>query len=92
MFAGAVQVQKEEEQHGDLAFLAEKTNYKSILFKTFFIFQYAAEHYDFRYVLKTDDDTFVNVSLCNVRVMVVPLPDTRRALAGGPCSHADCTL
>lgn len=55
------QVLKEEEQYGDLAFLPEKTNYKSILFKTFFIFQYAAEHFDFRYVLKTDDDTFVNV-------------------------------
>ena len=61
-----MQVQKEEEQYGDLAFLPEKTNYKSILFKTFFIFQYAAEHFDFRYVLKTDDDTFVNVSLWNV--------------------------
>lgn len=32
-----VQVEKEMEQYGDIVFVREKTNYKSILFKTFYV-------------------------------------------------------
>lgn len=32
-----LQVQKELEVYGDIVFVKEKTNYKSILFKTFFV-------------------------------------------------------
>ena len=41
--------------------LQEKTNYKSILYKTYFVMEYAVAHYDVRFVLKTDDDAFINV-------------------------------
>lgn len=41
--------------------LQEKTNYKSILYKTYFVLEYAVTHYDTRFVLKTDDDAFINV-------------------------------
>ncbi len=50
------------EQFGDVVFIKEKTNYKSILFKTYFVFEYAITHYDARYILKTDDDAFINVA------------------------------
>lgn len=41
--------------------MQEKTNYKSILYKTYFVMEYAVAHYDVRFVLKTDDDAFINV-------------------------------
>ena len=54
-------MQKEVETHNDIVLLKEKTNYKSILFKTYFVLEYAIKHYDVRYILKTDDDAFINV-------------------------------
>lgn len=69
------QVAREEAEFGDIIYIKERTNYKSILYKTYFIFEYAVEHYDVAFVLKTDDDAFVNVppllrllgSLCETR-------------------------
>ena len=69
------QVAREEAEFGDIVYVKERTNYKSILYKTYFIFEYAVEHYDVAFVLKTDDDAFVNVppllrllgSLCETR-------------------------
>lgn len=55
------QVAKEVEQHGDIVLVREKTNYKSILLKTFFVLEYAIKHYDVRFILKTDDDAYVHV-------------------------------
>ncbi|KAK9802990.1 hypothetical protein WJX73_005638 [Symbiochloris irregularis] len=55
------QVQKEVEKHQDIVFLKHKTNYKSILYKTYFVFEYAVKMYDVKFILKTDDDAFVNV-------------------------------
>ncbi|KAK9917595.1 hypothetical protein WJX75_006193 [Coccomyxa subellipsoidea] len=55
------QVSKEVEQHGDIVLVREKTNYKSILLKTFFVLEYAIKHYDVRFILKTDDDAYVHV-------------------------------
>lgn len=56
-----LQVQKEVEKHEDIVFLKHKTNYKSILYKTYFVFEYAVAMYDVKFILKTDDDAFVNV-------------------------------
>eukprot|EP00887_Chlorella_sp_A99_P007749 scaffold20.g7749.t1 len=71
------QVQKELEQYGDIVFVKEKTNYKSILYKTFFVLEYAVRHYDAKFVLKTDDDAFINVG---------PIIEQLRAL----CEAPDC--
>ena len=49
------------DQHQDIIFLREKTNYKSILYKTYFVLEYAVANYDVRFVLKTDDDAFINM-------------------------------
>lgn len=49
------------EVHGDVAFAPQKTNYKSILYKTYFVLELAVSAYDAAFVLKTDDDAFVNV-------------------------------
>ena len=35
--AGLLQVEKELEAYGDIVFVREKTNYKSILYKTFYV-------------------------------------------------------
>lgn len=55
------QVTKELDQHGDIIFIDHKTNYKSILFKTYFVLEYAVTKYNVKFVLKTDDDAFINV-------------------------------
>ena len=55
------QVQKEVETHQDIIFLKEKTNYKSILYKTYFVLEYAVATYDVKFILKTDDDAFINI-------------------------------
>lgn len=55
------QVQKEVEQHQDVIFVKEKTNYKSILYKTYFVLEHAVATYDVKYILKTDDDAFINI-------------------------------
>jgi Galactosyltransferase len=55
------QVEKEVETFSDVVFVKEKTNYKSILYKTYFVLEYAVKHYEPTFVLKTDDDAFVNV-------------------------------
>lgn len=56
-----MQVTKEVDQHGDIVFVDHKTNYKSILFKTYYVLEYAVSNYDVKFVLKTDDDAFINV-------------------------------
>ena len=72
------QVAREEAEFGDIIYIKERTNYKSILYKTYFIFEYAVEHYDVAFVLKTDDDAFVNV------------PPLLRLL-GSLCETKDCS-
>lgn len=56
-----MQVTKEVDQHGDIVFVNHKTNYKSILFKTYYVLEYAVSNYDVKFVLKTDDDAFINI-------------------------------
>ena len=56
-----MQVIKELDQHGDIIFIDHKTNYKSILFKTYYVLEYAVTNYNVKFVLKTDDDAFINV-------------------------------
>ena len=117
--AAAPQVEKELEQYGDIVFVREKTNYKSILYKTYYVclrgglgalpgaapagggcagrraaahahpshpapprppvqvMEYATTHYDAAFVLKTDDDAFINVG---------PLVQQLRAL----CENKGC--
>ena len=72
------QVAREEAEFGDIIYIKERTNYKSILYKTYFIFEYAVGHYDVAFVLKTDDDAFVNV------------PPLLRLL-GSLCETKDCS-
>jgi len=56
--------------------LQEKTNYKSILYKTYYVMEYAVAHYDVRFVLKTDDDAFINVQpLMNQLKLLCETPD-----------------
>ena len=80
--AAGPQVAKEVEQYGDIVLVREKTTYKSILLKTFFVLEYAVKHYDLRYVLKTDDDAFVHVAaLVHQLRLLCHTPDCR--CAGG---------
>ena len=73
-----MQVSKEVEEHGDIILVREKTNYKSILLKTFFVLEYAIKHYDVRYILKTDDDAYVHVeALVHQLKLLCISPDCR---------------
>lgn len=45
----------------DIIFVDESTNYTTILIKTFFVFQYAVWHFNANFIIKTDDDAFINV-------------------------------
>ena len=76
--AALMQVSKEVEEHGDIVLVREKTNYKSILLKTFFVLEYAIKHYDVRYILKTDDDAYVHVeALVHQLKLLCISPDCR---------------
>ncbi len=57
-----MQVEKEVDQHSDIVFVNHKTNYKSILFKTYYVLEYAVTYFDVKFVLKTDDDAFINIA------------------------------
>ena len=72
------------EEHGDVAFAPQKTTYKSILYKTYFVLELAVTAYDAAYVLKTDDDAYVDSGN-----MVAAL----RALCKNPnCTDERCDL
>ncbi len=79
MRSRCLQVSKEVEEHGDIVLVHEKTNYKSILLKTFFVLEYAIKHYDVRFILKTDDDAYVHVEALvhQLRLLCIS-PDCRR--------------
>lgn len=55
------QVDQELATYHDIIFVDQPTNYTTILIKTFFVFQYAVWNYRANFVLKTDDDAYVNV-------------------------------
>ena len=73
-----MQVSKEVEQHTDIVFVSQKTNYKSILYKTYYVLEYAVTNFNVKFVLKTDDDAFINVE---------PLMSQLHLL----CTSDDCT-
>ncbi|KAL4430367.1 hypothetical protein ABPG77_002173 [Micractinium sp. CCAP 211/92] len=54
-------VDAEQAQHGDIIFLSERTNYSTIGLKTYHILEYAVSAFRPAFVLKTDDDAYVNV-------------------------------
>ena len=54
-------VEDEMASFGDIVLVHGETTYKSILLKSIFVLEYAVTHYDVRFVLKTDDDAYVNV-------------------------------
>jgi hypothetical protein len=72
-------VEAEMREYGDIVLVQGETTYKSILLKSLFVFEYALRHYDARFVLKTDDDAYVNVRhlLAQLR-MLCESPDCRR--------------
>ena len=89
------QVSKEVEQHGDIVLVREKTNYKSILLKTFFVLEYAIKHYDVRFILKTDDDAYVHVeALVHQLRLLCMSPDCRneRLYMGRMCTESEVLL
>ncbi|KAK9814433.1 hypothetical protein WJX72_005835 [[Myrmecia] bisecta] len=71
------QVQQEADSFHDIVFVEEKTSYDSLLYKSYFVLEHAVTAHSARFVLKTDDDAFVNVR---------PLIRQLRLL----CESADC--
>ena len=48
-------------EHGDITIATHGRGYRSILHKTYFVLEHAVRHYRAAFVLKTDDDAFINV-------------------------------
>jgi galactosylxylosylprotein 3-beta-galactosyltransferase len=72
-------VEEEMQEHRDIVLMRGQTTYKSILLKSIFIFEYAVKHYDARFILKTDDDAFVNTpAMVHQLRMLCESPDCRR--------------
>ena len=60
-----------------MAFTPQKTDYKSILYKTYHVLERAVTAFDAKFVLKTDDDAFINVPalLIALKQLCVPSPE-----------------
>lgn len=89
------QVDQELAEYNDIIFTSEKTNYKSILFKTFFALQYPGDTYDVSFVLKTDDDAFVNIpALISQLKSLCETPDcgNERIYMGRMARHSEVLL
>jgi len=89
------QVDQELAEYNDIIFTSEKTNYKSILFKTFFALQYPDDMYDVSFVLKTDDDAFVNIpALISQLKSLCETPDcvNERIYMGRMARHSEVLL
>ena len=72
-------VEEEVQEYQDIVLVHGETTYKSILLKSLFVFEYALRHYDVRFVLKTDDDAFVNVPYLTAQLrMLCGSPDCRQ--------------
>ncbi len=69
--------EQEQEQFKDLVFVEHKSNYRTAVIKTYFILEFTHIHLDCRFILKADDDTFVNVK---------PLIQELQNM----CHHEDC--
>lgn len=80
-----MQVNEEVKTLNDIIFVNESTNYTTILIKTFYVFQYAVWHYNANFIIKTDDDAFINVpaTIAMLKVRAVP-PTPCTAIATGP--------
>ncbi|KAL4419883.1 hypothetical protein ABPG75_006981 [Micractinium tetrahymenae] len=74
-------VEAEQAQHGDIIFIPERTDYSSIGLKTYHILEQAVTAYRPAFVLKTDDDAFVNVPAL--------LPALRKLCATPGCRGAE---
>ena len=85
-------VEEEMKEYQDIVLVHGETTYKSILLKSLFVFEYALRHYDVRFVLKTDDDAFVNVPYLTAQLrMLCGSPDCRqeRLYMGNLCTDGE---
>jgi hypothetical protein len=72
-------VVEEMQTFKDIVLMQGATTYKYILLKSLFIFEHAVQQYDSRFILKTDDDAFVNVpALVHQLRLLCESPDCRR--------------
>jgi hypothetical protein len=55
------QLQEEAKEHGDIVFLDVGDTYANLSTKIIKMFNYASENIDFDLLLKTDDDSYVNI-------------------------------
>lgn len=96
------QVNGEVKTLNDIIFVDQSTNYSTILIKTLFVFQYAVWHYNANFIIKTDDDAFINVPATINMLKVLPLtecvlspthqPTTRTCAQPPRARMSGCTL
>eukprot|EP00126_Sphaerothecum_destruens_P000348 Sdes_comp10406_c0_seq1m2067 len=62
------EVEEEDKQYGDFLVIAEKIHYQELVLKTFALLKWAHCHVEFSHLLKTDDDSYVNVNYLLARI------------------------
>ncbi|XP_014257061.1 beta-1,3-galactosyltransferase 6-like [Cimex lectularius] len=66
------QIIQEQKLHGDLLILPVKDHYRNLTRKVLSVMTHLATTYKFKYVLKCDDDTFVNVKAVEASLKNMP--------------------
>ncbi|XP_046546685.1 uncharacterized protein LOC124256765 isoform X2 [Haliotis rubra] len=72
----------ENDHHGDILQIGFKDSYSNLTYKTVSSLKWASKHcYNANYIMKTDDDMYVNTELIPIMLQAAP----RRKFMGGSC-------
>ncbi|XP_067653558.1 uncharacterized protein [Haliotis asinina] len=75
-------IQLENDHHKDILQIGFKDSYSNLTYKTVSSLKWASKHcYNANYIMKTDDDMYVNTELIPVMLQAAP----RRKFMGGSC-------
>ena len=58
-------LQAEIAEYGDIVIADEEDSYHNLVLKVMWLMQHMLDNYNFGFVIKTDDDTFININLVN---------------------------
>ena len=65
-------MEKEVEIYKDMIIADELDSYHNLVLKVLWILEYSVQNYNFGFLIKTDDDTFINIKLLNEFISSLP--------------------
>eukprot|EP00116_Pleurobrachia_bachei_P006182 sb/3466444/ len=76
-------LRSEMDQYGDMVMADELDTYRNLVLKVLWILEHALENYQFKFIIKTDDDSFINISLLhNYLIQLVSKGQDNRFFGG----------